>query len=195
MNGCNSTFQTTINGSSASVKYTTAGMQQLVTAVRAAGATQPLMLGGLKTSSDPCTQWSNNVIGGTCTQLAPMPTDPLNQLVISFHNYDFYNTCITATCWSSIAQLANAANLPIVTGEFGEDDCTDNYINTYMNWADQNNVSYLAWVWNINTATTCNPGLTDPGSSLNLLENWSGTPSSVSPEAADFMAHLLNELP
>ncbi len=59
------------------VTYQSAGMQSLVNAVRSAGATQPLMLGGLEYSSDE-SQW-----------LSFEPTDPDHQLVVSFHTYNF----------------------------------------------------------------------------------------------------------
>src|SRR5438132_1371292 len=95
----------------------TAGMQSLVTAVRATGATQPIMLGGLA--------WSNDLSGWSANR----PSDPANALVVSFHNYNF-NVC-DPTCWNTtVAPLA--AQVPVVTGELGESDCAHAYIDPYM---------------------------------------------------------------
>jgi endoglucanase len=192
LNGCSTSFTGTINGSTTTVDYTSAGMQQLVNAVRSTGAAQPIMVGGLNWSGDPCGIKDSGGNGGECIETANMPTDPLNQLVISFHTYS-WTACATTSCWNTVLQAAQAANLPIITGEVGEDDCSDNYINSYMDWADQNFISYLAWSWEINYATSCSTS--DSGNTLQLLENYSGTPSPVSPEAADLKAHLIQENP
>jgi hypothetical protein len=55
--------------------YEASGMQSLVDAIRAAGATQPVLVGGLDYAND-LTGW-----------LANRPADPLNQVAASFHNY------------------------------------------------------------------------------------------------------------
>jgi hypothetical protein len=114
--------------------YTAAGMQSLVDAVRATGATQPLMIGGLAYSND-LSQW-----------LVYKPTDTAHALVASLHLYNF-NTCNSATCWDSTVKTV-AAQVPVVTGELGENDCLHGFIDGYMNWADAAGVSYLGWAWN-----------------------------------------------
>ena len=112
--------------------WPTAGMQSLVTAVRSTGATQPIMSGGLA--------WSNDLSGWSANK----PLDPANALVASFHNYNF-NVC-DPTCWTNtVAPLA--AQVPVVTGELGEDDCGHGYIDQYMSWADAQAISYLGWTW------------------------------------------------
>jgi len=161
-------------------------MQQLVNTVRAAGSDQPIMVGGLNWSGDPCGIDDSGGNGGVCMETANLPIDPLNQLAISFHTYS-WTACITTSCWNTVLGAAQAANIPLVTGEFGEDDCSDSYINSYMNWADQNYISYLAWSWEVSYATTCDP--------LQFLQNWSGTPSPESPEAADLESHFTAENP
>ncbi|MGO9790966.1 MAG: glycoside hydrolase family 5 protein [Solirubrobacteraceae bacterium] len=120
--------------------YEATGMQTLVDAIRATGATQPILIGGLNYAND-LRQW-----------LANEPEDPSHQLAASFHNYTGED-CDTETCWDQ--QIAPvAAHVPVVTGEFDEDDCpagggTDpnNFDNSFMDWADANGVSYLAWGW------------------------------------------------
>ena len=109
-------------------------MQSMVNAVRAAGATNVLMLGGIEYSND-LTQW-----------LAFEPADPAGNLVASWHSYNF-NTCSTLSCWTS--QIAPVmAKVPVVTGEFGENDCADAYVNPLMAWLDSQSAGYLAWTWN-----------------------------------------------
>src|SRR5699024_5274455 len=90
--------------------YSAVGMQTLVDTIRATGATQPVLIGGLDYAND-LTQW-----------LANAPTDPLGQEAASFHNYQG-KSCDNAACWNStIASVA--AQVPVVTGEFDEEVCT-----------------------------------------------------------------------
>jgi hypothetical protein len=193
-NGCNDTFASTVNGvANAPVTYTTAGMQQLVTTIRAAGANQPIMAGGLNWAGDPCGTKDDDGNGGVCMETANMPTDPDHQLAISFHTYS-WTACKTTSCWNTTVQGAKAANLPLITGELGEIDCSDAFMNTYMNWADQNNVSYLAWSWEVGYPPdqACISGLNTAGSGNNffLLSKADGTPSTSIPEGANYKAHL-----
>ena len=121
--------------------YPVAGLQQLLDAVRASGATQPVMLGGL--------DYANDLSGW----LAHEPADPLHQEAASFHNY-MGKTCDDVSCWNSVIAPVAAA-VPVVTGEFAEDDFDEaqchegssTFDDDYMNWADANGVSYLAWAW------------------------------------------------
>jgi hypothetical protein len=63
--------------------------------------------------------------------------------------------CDNVGCWEGeIAPVA--AQVPVVTGEFAEDNfesptcdkkTPNNFDNEYMNWADGHGVSYLAWAW------------------------------------------------
>jgi len=140
-----------------------AGMQQLVTAIRATGARQPLMLGGLAWSND-LSEW-----------LRYEPRDPAHQLVASFHLYNF-NTCADASCWNATVRPV-AARVPVVTGELGENDCAHGFIDTYMPWADAAGISYLGWTWD---TWNCSSG---PA----LISGYDGTPT---PFGAGFEAHL-----
>ncbi len=137
--GC--TLPVTADGSDPGAEpqtYTAVGMQALVNAIRATGASQPILLGGLA--------YANDLSGW----LAHEPTDPDHQLGASFHNYEG-EACSTLSCWNE--QIAPVvAQVPVVTGEFDEDeDCPtygdDGFDQTYMDWADATGVSYLAWGW------------------------------------------------
>ncbi len=149
-----------LNGSTAAsaspcndVGFAVAGMQTLVNTVRATGATNILMLGGLA--------YANDLSGW----LANKPTDTLNDLAASFHLYNF-NSCSSSTCWN--AQVAPvAAQVPVITGELGENDCQSTFITTAMNWFDQNNIGYLGWGWDVY----------DCGSYPSLITSYDGTPT------------------
>jgi endoglucanase len=184
-NGGCSTAAYTDNGTGTvrtATKYQVAGMQTLVTAIRNAGATQPVMVGGLDYAND-LTQWATHA-----------PDDPLNQEAASFHNY-MGKTCDNAACWN--AQIAPiAANVPVVTGEFDEDNysesaCANHTPSTfdadYMTWADQHGVSYLAWGWWVLSQTEKD----DAGcSAFYLLDGWDGTPAA--PNGTALHDHLLS---
>jgi hypothetical protein len=144
--------------------WQSAGMQELVDAVRSTGARNVVMVGGLAYAND-LSAW-----------LAHAPRDPIAQLVASAHVYSF-NGCKDATCWN--AELAPiAAAVPLVTGEIGEDDCAHGFIDAYMAWADARGVSYLGWTWN---AWECKAG---PA----LVSDSNGTPT---PFGAGLKAHFL----
>lgn len=172
-NGCVTTAQncpTTLATRCTTVTYQVAGMQQLVDAVRNAGADQPLMIGGLSWAGTFCD--GGSVSAGTCAWLNYEPTDPLHQIVLSFHNYFQKTKCATLACWNStIAALAH--RVPVVTGELGEKNCSATFVQQYMQWADLHGVSYLLWAWQPVTTTSCGP--------QKLINNWLGTPNPRNP--------------
>ena len=124
-------------GTCPGVSFRAAGMQQLVNVVRAAGATQPLMIAGPQYAGD-LDRW-----------LRYEPHDPLHQLVASIHIYEpNWAPCDARTCWNS--QIAPvAAKVPVVEGEIGSKNCTADSIGPLLNWSDAHHVSYLAWAWNV----------------------------------------------
>ncbi len=84
------------------MRYRVGGMQTLVDAIRAIGATQPVMVAALNFSND-LSQWVDHA-----------PDDPLNQVAASFHDY-MGQACDNVGCWNG--QVAPvAANVPVVTG-------------------------------------------------------------------------------
>jgi hypothetical protein len=129
-----------LNGSTAAstapctdVNFAVAGMQTLVNAVRSTGATNPILLAGLRWGND-LTGWSDH-----------MPTDPQNNLMAAFHVYNS-NQCVTTTCWESQV-LPVAQKVPLVMTEVGEYDCTHTFVDNLMNWADRYDIGYVAWAW------------------------------------------------
>jgi endoglucanase len=151
-------------GTCPGIGYQVAGMQTLVNKVRATGARNVLMLGGLS--------YANNLTGW----LAHEPKDPDHNLVASWHSYNF-NTCDTKACWTAtIAPVI--ARVPIIAGEIGEDDCADTYIDPLMRWLDSKSTSYLAWAWNADFDCSAGPG---------LVSNYNGTPTAY---GKGYRAHL-----
>ena len=164
--------------------YQVAGMQQLVDAVRSAGATQPIMLGGLNWSGDPCGVQDVPPPVGSCAWLEYEPQDPDNQLVASFHTYN-WTACRNVTCWNqSVAPLA--ASVPVVTGELGERNCSSGYVRRYVSWADRNGVSYLASSWE-----PTQPGETCTAASLHLVAGWLGPATTLNPVGQFYLSHLV----
>jgi len=162
------------DGCTTAAGWKAAGMQSLVDAVRGTGATQPIILGGLGYSSD-LSQW-----------LAFKPVDPAGQLAASFHTYNF-SGCSTQSCWdSTVAPVAMA--VPVVTGEFGEDDCATGYINPFMAWADAHGISYLAWTWDAGGGWTCTGGPT-------VITSYDGTPTNFGVGLRDHLAALASGPP
>ncbi len=137
------------------ISYPVAGMQQMINAVRSAGANNVLMLGGEEYSND-LTDW-----------LQYEPTDPDHNLVASWHSYNF-NTCSTQSCWTSeVAPVA--ASVPVVAGEIGESDCAGTYITPLTTWMESAGISFLAWSWNADFACSSGPG---------LITDYAGTPTA-----------------
>jgi len=154
------------NGCIAPRGYQTAGMQQLVDAVRATGATQPVMVAGLEDAAEAGKAWLEN-----------RPTDPGGQLVASVHVYSqasisHFNTNIGTV----------AAQFPVVAGEIGEMDCADEDINAFLPWADSHGISYLAWAWYVGECA----------SYPSLISSYNGTPTNF---GIGYREHLLATFP
>ena len=156
------------NPSTNACTYTVVGMSQLVAAIRAAGAAQPIMLGGLN--------YSNDLSGW----LAHKPSD--SQLVASWHNYPGQDPCgYTTSCWDA-ATSAVAASVPIITGEFGETDGGSASMTAFMNWADAHGIGYLPWAW------WDADGLTGDAALYALYQGTNFTPHA--PAGTNYEAHL-----
>jgi hypothetical protein len=153
-----------LSGCRVSGGWRTAGMAQLVNAVRSVGARNVVLVGGLGWSND-VSQW-----------LRYRPHDPVNQLGAVVHMYNF-NGCVNPSCWNAtIAPVAR--HVPVVTTELGENDCNGWFVTEYMHWADRARVSYLAWTWN---TWDCRSG---PA----LITSYNG---SATPYGAAVKAHFL----
>jgi endoglucanase len=132
--------------------WRTAGMQQLVDAVRSTGARQPIIATGLS--------WGNDL----SSWLAYRPHDPAKQLAAGLHVYDF-RPCATPACWSETVSPVSRV-VPVVATELGQRACTGAFMESFMNWADAAGVSYLGWTWH-----------PDGCAAPSLIQSWTGQPT------------------
>jgi hypothetical protein len=158
-------------GTCSGVSYTVAGMQSLVNTVRATGATNIILLGGLQ-YSNALSQW-----------LTYKPTDSTGNLAAAWHTYNF-NLCNNATCWNQNL-LPVLQSVPLVATEIGENDCAHGYIDTVMAWLDSYSVGYLAWTWDAWGTSLC-------GSGPVLINDYLGSPNAY---GQGFKDHLNSILP
>jgi endoglucanase len=144
--------------------WTSAGMQTLVDAVRSTGASQPIIATGL--------EWGNDL----SDWLDYRPHDPAGQLAAGLHMYNSSHECTDPDCWTEEIKPV-AREVPVVATELGQDECSDDFIERFMDWADSAGISYLGWSWNPS-------GCGAPS----LIKSWGGTPTA---SGAVFRAHLL----
>jgi hypothetical protein len=141
------------------------GMQALVNAVRATGATNVVMCGGVGYAGD-MQGW-----------LANMPTDPLRQLAASWHAYPASSTVgdpdAKIPSWGTVeyGYVENIAQqVPVIIGETGDHSANGTvgapFASIVLPWADSHGISYLGWTWN-------NYGAADN----DLIKSFDGTPT------------------
>uniref|UniRef100_A0AAU2VER3 Endoglucanase n=1 Tax=Streptomyces sp. NBC_00003 TaxID=2903608 RepID=A0AAU2VER3_9ACTN len=153
-------------GSCPGIGYEVAGMQDLVDAVRGAGARNLVLAGGIAYAND-LSQWT-----------ARAPTDPAGNLAAAYHGYNF-NSCASEACWD--ATLAPvAAKVPLVAGEIGENTCAHSFVDRAMKWFDDRGISYLGWTWN---AWDCSSG-------PSLITGYDGTPTAYGAGLRDHLRSL-----
>jgi endoglucanase len=152
------------------VNWQAVGMQTLVNTVRATGATNIVMVAGLGGASD-IANW-----------LSYRPSDPLNQLALSWHAYSGINTKD-----ASYAAAVIAAGVPVIIGETGDKSANGTVsapvISQVTSWADQNGASVLAWAWD-----RWNDSNGNPGTQNLLIKDAAGTPTDG--EGVTFKAWL-----
>ncbi|CAM5618833.1 Endoglucanase CelA [Streptomyces alboniger] len=141
-------------GTCPGIGYQVAGMQDLVDAIRATGARNLILAGGIAYAND-LSQW-----------LAYKPTDPAGNLAAAWHVYNF-NTCSNESCWNSTLAPV-AAQVPLVAGEIGENTCSHGFVDQVMKWFDDRGLSYLGWTWN---TWNCATG-------PSLISSYDGTPTA-----------------
>jgi hypothetical protein len=143
-------------GSCPSVSFPVAGMQTLVNAVRATGATNLVLLGGVE-YSNALTQW-----------VAYKPKDPLDNLAAAWHVYQ-NNACSSAACYDQIAAPLALA-YPIVATEVGDSSCDGAFMTTVTQWLESHGQSYSAWTWSAWGSACAN---------YSLILDYTGTPNGA----------------
>jgi len=148
--GTETQFVTAGNPYQVVLNWQSAGMQQMVDAIRAAGSTNVILTSGVDWAKD-LSQW-----------LANKPTDPIGQLGAVWHAYPAYGTTfgtpaytqpdLAPGVWTDVQGIL-AAGFPVVITEFGDHDAAGTtsapFAANLLPWADQNGVSYLAWAWDV----------------------------------------------
>jgi hypothetical protein len=155
-------------GTCSGVSYTTVGFQSLVNTVRATGATNVIMIGGLQ-YSNALSQW-----------LAFKPADSTGNLAAAWHVYNF-NLCNNSSCWDQRAAPV-LQSVPLVVGELGENDCAHGFIDSLMSWLDSHNTGYLGWTWD-DWSGACATGPT-------LISNYDGTATNFGVGLHDHLAAI-----
>ena len=151
--------QTTVRpGGGKTYAWTSAGMQQLLDAVRATGATNVVLCGGVSYS---------NVLTSFPSHI---PVDPISQLGAAWHVYSF-NIYVDPSPGTSTTNMlaAVSTNVPLAITEVGDTDgagATGSFVKKILTFADSTGYSYFGWTWN------------DWGQSSNdLILDSSGTPT------------------
>lgn len=129
--GCQAPVENDESDSLSGSTYPVVGMGTLVDTIRAAGATQPILLAGL--------DYANDLRGW----IANRPDD--DQLIASWHNYPGQR-CSSQACWDSEVALV-AASTPVMATEFGQTDGSSTFLQSFMTWADARGIGYGPWAW------------------------------------------------
>jgi hypothetical protein len=164
-----------LNGCSNETGYQTAGSQELVSAIRATGATQPIAVPGINYAND-LSQW-----------LTFEPSDSLHALVAEAHIYG-NNSCGAQSGGACLtAEIAPiTVQVPVIFGETGEtyddSECTSSNMKVILPWADAHNVGYAAWTWDT------------WGSCLSLISSYTGTPNTTTPASAAYGQYVHDHL-
>lgn len=129
------------------------GMQEMIDTLRATGAAQPILVGGIDWAND-LSRWSQF-----------RPVDPADQMVASVHIYPTLR-CTDRACWERTITPV-AAEVPVLIGEFGSKDCRQEFARAVMDYADDHGINWTAWAWH--------PG--DCKAFPSLIESWDGEPT------------------
>jgi endoglucanase len=151
--------------------YDAVGMQELVNTVRATGAPNLILLGGVQYSRINA-NW-----------LSYRPSDPGNNLAASWHLYpNAY--CPTQACWDTQFQsfVSQAAAVATEIGQGGSAPCGVDFLDRAMLWLDAHDQGYLAWTWDA------------WGDCFSLIANWGNTAPPFAPTSSygrTYHDHLL----
>lgn len=149
--------------------FRAAGVNELIATIRDTGARNTILVGGPR--------WAE----AAGEILRWRPTDPLDNLAVDVHIYDFNKTDTPSEFDAEYAPVA--AEYPMLIGETGPGlaDATkpercphkairdDGFSEDTLDWADAHDVGYTAWAWN--------PWPDDGSSCWALTKDWSGTPT------------------
>ena len=142
-----------LNGGSSGDGYTVAGMQQLYNAVRAAGAENLVLIGGLQFAFD-------------LSGVAQTPVQGHNIVYVT-HPYNEPNK--QPSTWdTAFGNLA--ATVPVFATEFGDGtgSCATDYDSAFIAYANSHGISWSGWAWYPSSCTF-----------PSLISDWSATPTAA----------------
>lgn len=123
------------------VIYQVAGMDELVQTVRATGASNIIMLGGLGYANN-LSRWYEY-----------KPSDA--NLAASWHIYNFNVDCTSVDCWNT-TMTDLSSKVPLIVGEVGMSkkdwqgkDLPQDFLQKFIPFLDSKKIHYLAWTWNL----------------------------------------------
>jgi len=141
-----------LNGGPSGDGFTVTGMQALYDAVRAAGASNLVVIGGLQYAFDLSGVATHRVKGRDIL----WATHPYNQKGKQPSNFD-----------AAFGTLAGTD--PVIATEFGDTtSCAADYSSAVLAYADAHHISWTAWAWFVS-------GCTFPS----IISDWSGTPNAA----------------
>jgi endoglucanase len=127
-----------------------ASYQQMINAVRAAGATNVVLVGTMQYSQD-LSGW-----------LANRPSDSQGQMAAAWHPYPTYGTTWGTPAYAqpnfapgvlADVQSIRAAGIPVIATETGDQDSPGTVgaplVSTVTQFVDQNDVSLIGWAWDV----------------------------------------------
>jgi endoglucanase len=153
--------------------YEAAGMQEMVDAIRGAGAENLLVAAGVR-YGNVLTHWRDY-----------QPVDPKRNLAAAWHIYDV-NACRDAPCWdATVAPVMH--EVPLIATEMGEFDCQDGFIQKAMTFLERSGGSYCANAWNAGAGWPC--GSSDASAGPSLITDFSGTPT---PYGRGYRDHIVS---
>lgn len=162
-------WQCWLNGGTCpGVSFPAAGMQEILNTIRATGATNLILLGGV------------NYAGHITEIMQYLPNDPLHNIAAAWHQYRLpgISPCVTSACLDPKIGVV-MSQIPVVATEFGETDCQADFLNSVMNYFDSKQQGYFAWKW---TVGQCKD--------IALISDYAGTPTTTYGQA--YKTHLAN---
>ncbi len=141
------------NGGASGDGFTVAGMQELYTTVRATGAENLVVIGGLDFAYDLSGVPAYRIQGHNIV----WATHPYNQTGKQPSNWDTGFGFLTATD-------------PVMATEFGDTSasCGTDYYSAFVSYADAHQVSWSGWAWYVSSCTF-----------PSIISDWSGSPNAA----------------
>jgi endoglucanase len=151
-----------LNGGS-SGRYVLAGMQQLYDAVRGTGANNVVIAGGLSWAYDL------SAVGASGYHI-----DGYN-IMYATHPYSMSGGDAPGGWEGSFGHLETSDFAPVIATEFGDGrtQCTGDWDQQLIRFADNHHASWTAWAWYPGVRTTDPQGCLFPA----LISDWSATPT------------------